>query len=121
MLNSIGALPLEIGNLTNAAFEQIFRPIEETFVHAPLIELSDTEEQRLTNFFDGLSGNATSISGSYFRMFYFSAIVQTTVGFGDIVPMTTVARAVVTAQAILGVVIIGLFLNAIAFRASRRA
>jgi hypothetical protein len=36
---------------------------------------------------------------------------MTTVGFGDIVPITTTARLVVARQAILGLVLLGLFLN----------
>ena len=38
----------------------------------------------------------------------------TTVGFGDIVPLTTLARLIVASEAILGIIIIGLFLNSIA-------
>jgi hypothetical protein len=52
-------------------------------------------------------------------MLYFSAIVISTVGFGDIVPMTPIARFLVAVQAILGVSLAGLFLNALAHRASK--
>jgi ion channel len=50
----------------------------------------------------------------YIRMCYFSAITITTLGFGDITPVTTEARVLVGTEAVLGVVIIGLFLNAVA-------
>jgi Ion channel len=50
------------------------------------------------------------------RMIYFSAVVQTTLGFGDITPVSTTTRSLVTVQAVLGVVVIGLFLNALAAR-----
>jgi len=47
------------------------------------------------------------------RMFYFSAVTITTVGFGDILPLTGLARILVASEAILGVVIIGIFINAV--------
>ena len=48
------------------------------------------------------------------RMLYLSAVTITTVGYGDIVPLTNVARSAVAAEAMLGIVAIGLFLNALA-------
>jgi Ion channel len=45
-------------------------------------------------------------------MIYLSAVVQTTLSFGDLVPMTTAARIVVAIQAIFGIAIAGFFLNA---------
>ena len=59
-------------------------------------------------------GDPKEASGLYIRMCYFSAIIITTLGFGDISPVTTDARVFVGAEAVLGVVIIGLFLNAVA-------
>ena len=44
-------------------------------------------------------------------MFYLSAATITTLGYGDIVPITTTARMWVAVEAILGVVTIGLFLT----------
>jgi len=38
----------------------------------------------------------------------------TTVGYGDIVPITRQARMLLALEAILGIVLIGLFLNALA-------
>lgn len=66
-----------------------------------------------------LWGNYKFIDGSYivdnsWRMFYLSTMVITTVGFGDIVPLTTCARNLVAIEAILGVMVIGLFINSIA-------
>jgi voltage-gated potassium channel Kch len=52
-------------------------------------------------------------------MVYFSATTITTVGFGDIVPLSSLARLVVGIEAVTGWVLAGLFLNAIAWRASR--
>ena len=59
-------------------------------------------------------GDPKEASGLYIRMCYFSAITITTLGFGDITPVTTEARVLVAIEAVVGVVIIGLFLNAVA-------
>lgn len=76
------------------------------------------ESRTLSRYFEGAEGDALSISGSFPRMLYFSAMVITTVGFGDIVPMRGLARFLVTMEAIFGVSLAGLFINAIAYRAS---
>lgn len=61
-----------------------------------------------------MRGNAISITGSFSRMLYFSAIVITTVGFGDIVPISDFTRLLVAFEAVFGILLVGLFLNAIA-------
>lgn len=50
---------------------------------------------------------------------YFSTITITTLGFGDSYPITTIARILVMAETLLGMVVIGLFLNSVAFLKSR--
>jgi Ion channel len=42
-------------------------------------------------------------------------------GFGDITPLTTLARILVTIEAILGVILIGLFLSALGLSIARQA
>ena len=49
-------------------------------------------------------------------MFYLSAIAITTLGYGEIVPITTMSRIMVSLESILGIILIGLFLNALAYR-----
>jgi voltage-gated potassium channel Kch len=51
--------------------------------------------------------------GHFLRMLYFSAVTITTLGYGDIVPLTTRARTWVTLEIILGPVLFGLFLNSL--------
>jgi len=51
-------------------------------------------------------------------MFYLSAMTATTVGYGDIVPVTRQARLLVAFEAILEIVIVGLFLNSLATRSA---
>jgi len=42
---------------------------------------------------------------------YFSAITITTLGYGDVLPLNTVGKVVSASESLLGVVLIGLFLN----------
>ncbi len=75
----------------------------------------DTYEQ-LMDFYLGVEGDPSYASDSLWRMAYLSAMTITTVGFGDITPVSEAARILVALEAILGVVVVGLFLSALAFR-----
>jgi hypothetical protein len=55
-------------------------------------------------------GFPSDLDGNFWRMWYFSCITITTVGFGDIVPITTAARTLVAVEALVGAIIFGLFL-----------
>jgi hypothetical protein len=61
----------------------------------------------------------TSWPQFYIKMCYFSAVTITTLGFGDITPVTSLARALTGLLAVSGVVLIGLFLNAVAQKWSK--
>lgn len=54
------------------------------------------------------------------RMLYLSVVTITTTGFGDIVPIRPWPRFLVGVQSLIGVVVIGLFLNALARQLSHR-
>ena len=77
------------------------------------IIISDSLKSELENYRDALSGFPSKSSGSYSRMLYLSAMTITTVGFGDIVPLTSRARLLIASEAILGIILIGLFVNAV--------
>ncbi len=51
------------------------------------------------------------------RLLYLSAMTITTVGYGDIVPLTDTARAATALEAVYGVVMAGIFLASLATRA----
>ena len=70
---------------------------------------------RIRTYSDVKQGTDSTSSGRFVRMLYLSASTITTLGFGDIVPMTTPSRILVSVEAILGIVLIGLFLNALSF------
>ncbi len=52
--------------------------------------------------------------GAFQRMLYFSAVTITTLGFGDIAPLTNRARMLVAFESIFGIIIIGLFVSSLA-------
>jgi hypothetical protein len=62
------------------------------------------------------AGDPTAATQRFGRMLYFSAMTVTTVGYGDIVPVSDNARYLVAGEAVTGVVLIGLFLNAVGRR-----
>ena len=76
-------------------------------------------ERRFTALLAGIFGDSSKFSGQYGRMLYFSAITVTTVGFGDIIPITDTSRLYVGLEAVLGMILSGLFLNAVGWRIAR--
>lgn len=62
--------------------------------------------------------NASSFVGisSFGEALYFSIVTITTLGFGDVAPSDGTGRLLVCLEAIIGVIIVGLFLNAISAR-----
>jgi hypothetical protein len=60
------------------------------------------------------SGFPGELRGSFSRMLYLSAVTITTLGYGDILPRTNRARLLVALEAVLGIIVIGLFLNSLA-------
>jgi len=60
-------------------------------------------------------------SGVLARSFYLSAVTITTLGYGDVVPMTDRARILVALEAVMGVGLAGLFLTSVAARYRRPA
>jgi hypothetical protein len=82
----------------------------------PFLVINKDLDDRLNEFARTVSGFPTSFSDNYWRMFYFSSVTLTTLGFGDIVPVENAARILISIEAIFGVVLIGLFLNALSKR-----
>jgi ion channel len=75
--------------------------------------------ERIWDYFRAMEGKPSGIEGSLGRMLYLSAVTITTLGYGDIVPTTTKARFLISTEAILGLVVIGLFLNSL-FRETKQ-
>jgi Ion channel len=74
--------------------------------------LNELNDQMVANA-DSMKGFPGRAAGNFPRMVYLSTVTITTLGFGDIVPITDRARWWVVGEAILGTVIMGLFLWAI--------
>lgn len=83
----------------------------------PLLRVDADTGQRLFQYYFGVRGQPERFSRNFPRMLYFSAVIITTLGLGDIVPLTDRARGLVAAEATLGIIFIGLFINAAASRA----
>ncbi|MRX67502.1 Ion channel [Flavobacterium resistens] len=76
------------------------------------ITISKTLEQRLKDFRDSTLGKPNKSLDNFLRLLYLSSVTITTVGYGDIVPISTTTRLLISTEAILGIVLIGLFVNA---------
>jgi hypothetical protein len=75
--------------------------------------LEDPFDSDLEQFVKEADGFISENNDNFWRLIYFSAMTITTVGYGDIVPITPCARLLVTIEAIFGVVLIGFFLNSL--------
>jgi voltage-gated potassium channel Kch len=70
--------------------------------------------KKVRDYSDALDGFPARVSGHFARMFYLSTVTITTLGVGDVLPITMTTRLLVALEAILGVALIGLFLNSLA-------
>src|SRR5262249_9439041 len=100
-------------NETNFDYGILFPHTDGSQYLAPFLALPEPINDRLQGFWRATRGLPAQASGGFWRMFYLSAVTITTVGYGDIVPLTTTARVLVSSEAILGIVVIGLFLNSL--------
>lgn len=77
------------------------------------LKIDTSVAEKIDRFNDGIAGNASSIGSEFPRMLYFSTITIATIGYGDIIPITPWARALVALEAILGLTFAGLFLSSL--------
>jgi Ion channel len=87
---------------------------------ATILFLKRSAFNTLTRFYKAAAGDPWYASSRWWRMTYLSEVTVTTLGFGDITPVTGAARASVALEAMLGIVMIGLFINSVAQRSRRR-
>lgn len=95
--------------------ELVFIQLENSFTEESyaFYRTKDTYKKLLSTF-NTLEGFPIEIEGNFSRFLYLSASTITTLGLGDIYPLTSFARILITLETIIGVLLIGLFLNAIA-------
>lgn len=79
-----------------------------------LLTLSVAVNNLIVRFFNSLQGDPSQASGNWMRMLYFSSTTLTTLGLGDITPVSSEARLWVWLEAVVGLVVIGLFLASLA-------
>jgi len=96
-----------------AGFEELNLPTSLTLYGLD----SDENIMKLYNefhFIDAASeGKIIGSLRDYWTFFYLSTVTITTLGFGDIVPTSTTSRLFVASESIIGIILIGLFLNGI--------
>lgn len=91
---------------------------EQKMLQGRLAYLTPDETVALKSIVDQADGISNGIGADFWRMLYFSAVVATTLGLGDILPITSWARAAVGLEAFFGVVLAGAFLAALTAKAS---
>jgi hypothetical protein len=84
--------------------------------YQPRLVVTGQVAEAMQSLYHAYAGDPSHISGLFGRMLYFSATIATTLGLGDIQPVSGHARNAVTVEAVLGILFAGLFLNAIARR-----
>jgi hypothetical protein len=91
-------------------------PTQNLEVHGymvPGILITEELYSDLMGFANALRGFPSGTRGTFGRMLYVSAVTITTLGYGDVIPLTRGARSAVAIEAILGVVLAGLFINSL--------
>lgn len=74
----------------------------------------DNVAKQLREYLDTMRGKPSPPRFGYGKYVYLSVVTITTLGFGDMVPVSDGARTVIAIEALFGVVVAGLFLNALA-------
>ncbi|HEN8726639.1 TPA: two pore domain potassium channel family protein [Pseudomonas putida] len=70
--------------------------------------------------FVGMEG-FTGSPQSFIDFMYFSTVAVSTLGFGEIAPITEMSRILVCCQVVLGLICAGMFLNACSYKLSERS
>jgi hypothetical protein len=87
---------------------------------APALTLGYQEDLELRRYLEAARGDPRAHCCGAWRMVLLSAGVITTLGLPDVAPISSTARSLVATEAVLGVVLAALFLNAIGYRVSHR-
>jgi hypothetical protein len=104
-------LPVPIAFTQNFGdFETIQRNLEMTVER---IQVTNQDVTRISSFLYAFAGFPHAVPGVFGRMLYFSIVTVTTVGYGDIVPLSTLARALVGIEATFGIILLGLFISSL--------
>jgi len=85
----------------------------EEKVIATFLRLDVTEDvfERVRAFQSGAAGFPNKVPGGFGRMLYLSVVTVSTLGYGDIVPLTWQTRLFTGIEATLGIILLGLFVS----------
>lgn len=93
---------------------QYFYNVPKPYMKLPRRLWNETKDVANT-----LSGSVKNLN-SFPILLYLSTMTITTTGYGDIVPVSGLARAFVALEAIIGIVLIGLFVNSVSSHISHK-
>lgn len=112
---TVGLFPLAA-----AGFREQSAEIQNTLDNASLgFVLTEDDYKELRALHEAHQGFPDQVTSGFWRMLYFSVVTVTTLGYGDIVPLTGKARILIGFEAALGVVLLGLFVSSALARARR--
>ena len=84
------------------------------------VALGEPDYRKLLDLHAAHSGFPDEVPGGFWRMLYFSVVTITTLGYGDIVPLTNMARLLVGVESALGLTILGLLVSTVLARGEPR-
>ncbi len=94
--------------------------LPDGFASYPSITLSARTRTLLFRYVRAMVGFPADPSDNWWRLLYASAVTITTLGFGDMVPLSGLARGLVGGEAVMGVVLLGMYFNALAKTVAQR-
>lgn len=103
--------PIEInGRPMLPFFKKTYRPPHKTQYNFSEMKIPISPDlfRVLTDYYNNKLVSGDGPLNLFSRAFYFSAITITTIGYGDIIPLTDTARNAVACEALLGMIILGL-------------
>lgn len=111
-------LPQNATTQSQIAFERCLLPYRYEGLAGDVVLVSFPRNvfRQLQSYAVAVGGSPSGLPGHFWRMLYLSTSTITTTGFGDIVPLTRNARIAVSVEAVVGLVIMGLFINEISKR-----
>jgi hypothetical protein len=127
--NVVGTEPVQLNgpdltvqtHVSSKAWDDIMQPyfpprnsIQYKEMLAPVSSRLETSVSKLKSEIDRTAAQQSSAEWSPVDFLYFSVITQTTVGYGDILPNSSIVRFIVMAQVLFGLLLIGVTISWVA-------
>jgi hypothetical protein len=97
-----------------AKIERERKDFEKTGIMEASLLVDKNELEKIYKYQMNQLGYPIHDTGNFIRCLYLSAVTITTLGYGDLVPLTDCVRILVSSEAVIGIVIMGLFLFTLA-------